>query len=81
MFGWVRFRNGDYIYKTKYFQDAFIIKIFPGFHLSGEVSPAQCGGVGEQDRLKVSVSFDRWGTKTIIIAISTSTPPSLFFIF
>ena len=81
MFGWVRFRNGDYIYKTKYFQDAFIIKIFPGFHLSGEVSPAQCGGVGEQDRLKVSVSFDRWETKTIIIAIPTSTPPSLFLNF
>ena len=94
VFGWVRFRNGEIIYKalprqndqknskwdinqtiskmkyqSKKFHEEITIKFFPGFHLSGEVSPAQCGGVGEQDRLKVSVSFDRWETTTIIIVL------------
>ena len=32
--------------------------IFTGFHLSGEVSPGE-GSAGDQERMKVSVSFDR----------------------
>ena len=35
--------------------------IFAGFHLSGEVSPGEgsVGSPGDQERMKVSVSFDR----------------------